>query len=461
MHITRECPRVVIAGTSSGVGKTTITAGLLAALRKRGLRVQSFKIGPDYIDPGFHSIASGRESYNLDTWLVPPENLVHDFSELSGDADISVIEGVMGLFDGGKNGISSTADIAKRLDAPVILVIDCKAAAQSVAALVLGFTMYDPDVHIAGVILNRLGSARHMEIVKDAVETKVHVPVLGAFLRRNDIKLPERHLGLVPADESDGSVETWCETVGTWTEESTSLDRIIGIAGKAPSLSYEKEEVKVTSERLRIAIAEDEAFSFFYPLDKRAFGDAGVELVPFSPLHDREIPKALGLILSGGFPEMFLNELSSNRSMMESIRRFAEKGFPVYAECGGLMVLTKSITGFDGETYPMADLVPAVIHMNNKLQRVGYMTAGVQRDSIIAQRGDVLHGHEFHFSSMGNTEEDFPWAYSLKGSHSPSERPEGYCKGNILATYLHISWRGNPKAMKRFIEFSAKKMKSL
>ena len=453
-HITR--PRVVIAGTNSGVGKTTIVTGLLAYFHSKGYQVQPFKVGPDYIDPGFHAKAAGRDSYNLDTWMTPADRLVPTFSSLSDGADISIIEGVMGLYDGGANGVSSTADIAKKLKAPVILVLDCKSVGYSIAATALGFREYDKDVHIAGVILNRLGSDRHEAMVREVME-KIHMPVIGAFHRDDDLKTPERHLGLTPVTEIETQqlISHMGEAAGKWVD----TEALLTIAQNAPALDVPEETNLGEKQNVCIGVARDEAFSFYYPASLEALERRGATLVDFSPLKDQEIPDVDGLIFGGGFPEMFLHELENNTSMKASIQKAAADGMPIYAECGGLMYLCEKIQGFDEETYDMVGLVPGTCVMQKKLQRVGYVTGTALRDSIIAKQGDTLKGHEFHFSTL-ECGDDFPWAYTLQGTRQKTGHIEGYAKDNVLASYLHLSFDGNPCAADCFMRKIAEYKKS-
>ena len=441
-------PRIVIAGTNSGVGKTTIVTGLLAAFHKKGFNVQPFKVGPDYIDPGFHTKASGSPSYNLDTWMTPPEHLISTFVSLSESADISIIEGVMGLFDGGENGVSSTAYIAKKLKAPIVLVLDCKAVGDSIAATALGFREYDKDIQIAGVILNRLGSDRHEQMIRNAM-AKINMPVLGAFHRDDELKTPERHLGLTPVTEIE--TETLIDHMREAADKWADTDALLKLAQNAEPLAINQVESVVKEKIVRIAVAKDEAFSFYYPTSLAELERRGAELIEFSPLRDTEVPDADGIIFGGGFPEMFLHELENNKFMKESIRKNASEGMPVYAECGGLMYLCHKIQGFEGETYDMVGLVPAICKMQGKLQRVGYVTGKALRGSVIADEGDELKGHEFHFSLMEG-EENFPWAYSLKGTRQKAGHDEGYSRQNILASYLHLSFARNPKAADKLIE---------
>ena len=444
----KQCPRIVLAGVSSGVGKTTVVTGLLRVLRDQGLAVQPFKVGPDYIDPGFHEKAAGRDSYNLDTWLVPEERLVSTFCTLAGDADLSVIEGVMGLFDGGAAGVSSTAHIARLLQAPVVLVMNCRSMGQSAAAVALGYREYAPDVEIAGVILNQLGSDNHEQIIREAM-AGIGMPVLGALHRTDALQTPERHLGLTPVTETetDALIAHMAETVGAGLD----LAAIRSVAESAPPLFPETEETACENVPVRIGVAKDEAFTFYYPTSLSALAEKGAELVPFSPLADETIPDVDGLLFGGGFPEMFLEKLAANVSLKTSIKNARDAGMPIFAECGGLMYLCREIFDFEEKEYEMVGLVPAVCRMQKKLQRVGYVTAKALRESILAQAGETLRGHEFHFSTMEPDASDFPWAYELMGSRQKEAHREGYAAGAVLASYLHINFDGSPAAADRFL----------
>lgn len=450
---TVSIPRVVIAGTQSGVGKTTIVAGLLAAYRERGVRVQAFKIGPDYIDPGFHKMASGRDSYNLDTWLVGAERLVPFFTDMTQDVDLAIVEGVMGLYDGGRAGISSTADIAKRLQAPVVLVIDTRSMGESAAAVAMGFMQYDKEIDFRGVILNRLGSDNHETMIRQALE-RLQIPVLGCIHRDSQLQSPERHLGLTPVTETDPTIalQTICRTV----KEVVDLDRLFTEAQSAPPLPVELPPSVPVQKRARIGVAHDEAFSFYYPASLETLSQMGAELIHFSPLQDETIPKVDGMLFGGGFPEMFLTELENNQSMRTAIKMAAMQGMPIYAECGGLMYLGEEITDFNEDTHKACGIVPIRTRMQQTLQRVGYVQATAECDSVLTHKGDVLRGHEFHFSTMETlgAEEDFPWAFTFEGGRMKQVYKGGYIspQGNVLASYLHINFAGNTAAAERFIQ---------
>lgn len=444
-------PRVVIAGTSSGVGKTTIVTGLLAALTQRGLQVQSYKVGPDYIDPGYHRLASGKAAHNLDTWLAPPEKVVPIFTKTAQGNDVVIIEGVMGLYDGGRTGVSSTAAIAKMLNAPVVLVVDAKSMGESVAATVLGYKMYDPAVRLAGVIVNRLGSATHKAMVCEALE-RLEVPVVGCIYRNEVLHMPERHLGLTPVTEHD-AFDTVAE-MGRQIAEQVDVTGLVEVARSAGPLTIPAADVVRRKAEVRIGVAQDEGFSFYYPESLAVLEALGAELVPFSPLKDRSIPAVEGLVLGGGFPEMFVAELAANESIRQSVYRACRQGLPVYAECGGLMYLTRQIVDFTGKAYDMAGVIPAVCSMESKLQTVGYVEATALRDNVLCKAGETLRGHEFHFSRMipDGEADQFPWAFQFKKMRTGSIYPGGYMAGNVLGSYLHMHFAGNEQAAARFVE---------
>ncbi|WP_276789350.1 cobyrinate a,c-diamide synthase [Veillonella magna] len=448
-----KIPRIVVAGTNSGVGKTTIVAGLLAALRERGMKAQPFKVGPDYIDPGFHKAASGEECYNLDTWLVPQERMKPFFADMAKEADIAIIEGVMGLYDGGREGVSSTAQIAKELAAPVILVIDCKAMGESAAAIAKGFRDYDDEVHLAGVLLNRIGSDNHEHMIRSAME-RLGIPVIGAIRRDDRMHSPERHLGLTPVTEVDPTEAI--TTIREAVKRMVDMDALESIACSAPGLVVaETSAEQKIKRRARIGVAYDEAFSFYYPASLKALEMAGATIVQFSPLTDTALPEVDALFFGGGFPEMFLSQLERNEAMKEAIRAVAAAGMPIYAECGGLMYMCHSVVDFNGNELPMVGLVPAVCRMQDKLQKVGYVTATALQDTLLAPQGVRLRGHEFHFSTMEPMTETFPWAFQFEGGRKPVNYSGGYAKNNILASYLHLNFAGNDEAAGRFVEAAA------
>ena len=398
-------------------------------------------------------MASGRDCYNLDTWLVPPHKMKPFFADMAGDADLVIVEGVMGLYDGGREGVSSTAEIAKSLDAPVILVIDCKAMGESAAAIAKGFKEYDPAVNLAGVLLNRIGSDNHEHMIRSAME-RLGIPVIGAIRRDERMHSPERHLGLTPVTETDP--QSALTTIREAVKVSVDLAALAKLAEEAPVLMVPEATVKtVTGEKARIGVAYDEAFSFYYPASLQALAAEGADLVYFSPLTDSELPDVDALFFGGGFPEMFLETLSQNTTMAQAVRKAAADGMPIYAECGGLMYLCEAVTDFEDITRPMVGLVPAKSVMQAKLQKVGYVTATALEDTLLAPKGESLRGHEFHFSTMELTENadeaDFPWAFQFEGGRKPQSYKGGYSKDNILASYLHLNFAGNEDAAERFV----------
>ncbi|MDU4960334.1 MAG: cobyrinate a,c-diamide synthase [Sporomusaceae bacterium] len=448
---TVNIPRLVIAANHSGAGKTTIVSGLLAALAGQGLNVQSYKVGPDYIDPGFHRLASGKPAHNLDTWLLPPEKMVSLFAATAAGCDLAIIEGVMGLHDGGRSGISSTAAIAKLLQAPVVLVVDARSMGESAAATALGYKLYDPAVDFRGVIINRLGSDSHRLMITEAL-AKLGIPVLGAIKRNEALAMPERHLGLTPVTETD-PLQT-LERIKSQIAAQVDLAQLTSLAKQAPLLPVPEPERPAARPSIRIGVASDEAFSFYYPQSLEALAAQGAEIVPFSPLRDADLPAVDGIILGGGFPEMFIGELAANTAMRQSIRRAGEQGMPIYAECGGLMYLCRAITDFDGCSQPMVGLVPASCAMQRKLETVGYVEAAALGDSVLCRAGDVIRGHEFHFSRMlpDGDATAFPWAFSFTKIRTGAVYPGGFAAGSILASYLHMHFAGNQPAAQRFVE---------
>ncbi|GMA99416.1 cobyrinate a,c-diamide synthase [Pelosinus sp. IPA-1] len=446
-------PRIVIAGTHSGVGKTTIVTGILAVLKEKGLTIQSYKVGPDYIDPGYHQLASGKVAHNLDTWLVPTDKLVPIFAKTASDNDIVIIEGVMGLYDGGRTGISSTAAIAKILKTPVVLVIDARSVGESAAAIALGYKMYDQEVNLVGVIINRLGSQTHKSMICDALD-RIGIPVLGCIYRNDALHMPERHLGLTPVTEHNAS-----DRISELREQISSqldINKLLEIAQSSPSLCS-LEEVTNNSKKiplnLRIGVAQDDAFSFYYPESLDVLKSLGAEIIPFSPISDNELPQVDGLLFGGGFPEMFANELAVNVSMRQSIKQACQEGMPVYAECGGFMYLTKKIVDFEGQKYDMVGAIPATCSMQSKLQTVGYVEATALTENILCDNGDILRGHEFHFSQMiiDENQKDFPWAFEFKKTRTGEVYNGGYASKNVVASYLHMHFAGNEKNALRFL----------
>lgn len=447
--------RLLVAGTHSGVGKTTISTGIMAALRNRGLAVQGFKVGPDYIDPGFHTWATGRVSRNLDTWLLGEERVPEIFRRCTGDADVAVIEGVMGMFDGarGSDDWGSSAHIARLLHCPVILILDVRSMARSAAAVVHGYSTLDPGINVAGVILNRVGGDHHYQLLKEAIEGATGIRVVGCLRRDDRLTVPERHLGLTPQAERGDSADD-CAYLARQIEQGLDLDALLEIARQAPEGNWPDKAVfpePPPVPEVRIAVARDEAFHFYYQ-DSLDFLEAlGAELVPFSPLYDKRLPADIsGIIIGGGFPELWLERLAENWDMIRSLREAAGAGMPLYAECGGLLYLCRSAAGFEGREYPLVGLVPAVCTMEKSLAAMGYVEATARTDNLFCRKEETLRGHVFHYSRTRLAEDSSRWAFSLAGSGK--QWLDGYAHENILASYLHLHLAGNPGAAVRFLE---------
>jgi cobyrinic acid a,c-diamide synthase len=449
----REVPRLVIAGVSSGVGKTTVTVALARALTARGLRVALFKCGPDYLDPTYHARAVGHACQNLDGWMMGRGAVQSTFLEATRDVDIALIEGVMGLFDGasptGEEG--STAEIAKWLEAPVVLVVDAGGMARSVAALVAGFVNFEPALRVAGVIANRVGSRGHAELLQKALRSP---SFLGALPREVAIAFPERHLGLRTADEQalpQGLFDVWGGIASEWLR----LDAVLELARSAPPLTIEpvNSSVRSPSVGARIGIAEDEAFHFYYVDNLRRLEALGATLVRFSPLHDARLPEVDGLYLGGGYPEEHAAALAANRSMRADVLAFAERGGPIYAECGGLMFLTQAIRTLDGARHEMVGLFPTQACMREKLQALGYVEVETQARTLLGEKGTRFRGHQFRYSEL---EPEPPAAlldraYSLRRRRGGETTSEGYRYENVLGSYVHAHWASNPNVAAAFV----------
>ncbi|MBI4497764.1 MAG: cobyrinate a,c-diamide synthase [Chloroflexi bacterium] len=448
----RNFARLVVAGAASGVGKTTIATGIMGAFARRGLRVHPFKVGPDYIDPGYHQLAAGVPSRNLDSWMLPAATVRELFSRPAAKADVAVIEGVMGLYDGrtGEGEVGSTAHVAKLLDAPVVLVLDAGKVARSAAATVLGFRQFDPDLRLAGVILNNLGSQRHREMIEEAIQEATDLPVLGGLLRHEDLHLPERHLGLITAIEHPLGADALDRLIDR-VAEGCDVDRLLALAqsaGPTPEHAvsiFPRERVPSTC---RIAVALDAAFSFYYEDNWNLLAMWGAELVPFSPLRDTAFPDGVhGLYLGGGYPEEYAADLAGNTSMLAAIRAAAAAGMPVYAECGGFMYLCEAISDFEGRSYPMVGVVPGRCAMQRRRVGLGYREVEARRDTLLLSAGSRVRGHEFHWSVLEGALPQEDMAYDVLGEG----RDDGFAQGNILASYIHLHFGADPDLAKRFV----------
>jgi cobyrinic acid a,c-diamide synthase len=441
--------RLVVAGTHSGVGKTTVATGLMAAFARLGRKVAGFKVGPDFIDPSYHALATGRASRNLDAFLSGTDLIAPLFAHGASGADLAIVEGVMGMFDGATGGgeLASTAQVAKLLGAPVVLVVDCSAMARSVAAVVHGFVGFDPDVTVAGVILNRVGSDRHEALLREALQPS-GPPVLGVLHRRTALATPERHLGLVPAAERRIDAARTVAELATAIAEDCDLDAIEATASSAPTLAVPPWDpsaaagTEVTGDQrhaVRLGVASEPAFSFLYQENLELLEAAGAELIPFDPTSDTNLPDGIsGLYLGGGFPETYAEALSANAPLRAAVRQFAASGAPVVAECGGLLYLARSLDG-----QPMCGVLPADARMTRSLT-LGYRRAAATAASSLADIGTLARGHEFHYSQIepaaGGGAPGPGAAWLLDG-----ERREGFVTGAVHASYLHTHWAAFPE----------------
>lgn len=449
-------PTIVIAGVRSGVGKTTITTGVMGALKRRGHRVQPFKTGPDYIDPSYHRMACDVPSRNLDTWLLSHQTVLEFFGKATENSDIAIVEGVMGLFDGHGNLTEegSTAELAKLLKAPVILIADAARVARSIAAEVLGYQQFDKSVNIAGVILNGIGSPRHLEFCKPPIEQTTGLPVLGYMPRRDDLRVPERHLGLIPTVEGV-VVEDWFDRLIAQVEETIDLDKLVQIASQADTPDVKPSVYPATPmpRKATIAVAMDKAFNFYYQDSLDLLEAWGAEIAPFSPLDDDALPEGTGgIYLGGGFPELFAEQLAKNQPMMQSIREAHAKGIPIYGECGGLMYLGKSLADFDGNFHKMLDLIPVESSMHNSRLTLGYRDVEALTDGPLMTRGQTVRGHEFHWSVVKEPPSEEQAAYAV---HSQDGRLEGFRNGNLWASYIHLHMGSDSAMARRFVDVCA------
>jgi cobyrinic acid a,c-diamide synthase len=439
-----DTPRIVVAGTHSGVGKTTVASGLISALSSKGCEVAPFKVGPDFIDPSYHTLAAGRQGRNLDAFLSGSEMIGPLYAHGSQGAEIAVIEGVMGLFDG-KNGgeLASTAHVAKLLDAPVVLVVDVRAMARSVAAMVHGYTTFDPELKVSGVVLNRVGSRAHEKMLRDALKP-LHVPVLGVVHRSREVQMPDRHLGLVPVAERRAEARRSLDVLGTMISNSLNLDEVLKLARSSGPLNAEpwspaSAEVDLTGS-VRVAVAAGRSFSFLYRENLELLEAAGAEVVTFDPTNDEALPAGTdALYLGGGFPEAYAEDLSANVGMRENVRDFAVSGRPVVAECGGLLYLARELDG-----HPMCGVLDAAARMAGRLT-LGYREALALADSPLAEMGSGVRGHEFHYSTVEPGAGERP-AWDLAG-----RGPEGFVAGSVHASYLHTHWAATPGLPRRLV----------
>lgn len=453
MKKVRSC---VVAGTHSGCGKTSVSLGLMRALSRMGHAVQPYKCGPDFIDPGHHSRASGRTCHNLDGWMLTPGINRDIFHRYAADSDIALAEGVMGLHDGysGTREEGSTAHLAKQLGLPVVLVVDARSMARSAAALVSGYTSFDPDVRFAGVIFNRVGSESHAGLLREAMGMLPGIPVLGCLGRNEQIELPSRHLGLHMAAEEN---EARYDRLADWIEVCLDLDMLVGtipLVEIAPPT-----DPKLPEPRVRLGVARDEAFCFYYGENLRLLRLAGAELVEFSPLHDKKLPDDLdGLYFGGGYPELYAFELSQNTRMKKQVRAFHASGRGIYAECGGFMYLMRDIVSREQGRFAMTDIFPVRAAMNDRFRALGYREVKTTADSLLGPAGTLARGHEFHYSAIDDQDasETIPAIYALHDRKGPRNHPEGFLVGNTLGSYVHLHF-GSARVAEAIVEFLSRR----
>ncbi|HII07276.1 MAG TPA: Ni-sirohydrochlorin a,c-diamide synthase [Methanotrichaceae archaeon] len=438
-----DLPRVLLAGDRSSCGKTTIVAGLLSALLGRNLDVQSYKVALDYIDPSYHTGITGRWCRNLDGHLMPEKTIREIYAHAAEGADVAVIEGVRGLYEGYDGDWGSTAQIAKMLKSPVILVVDARSITRSAAALVKGYIDFDPNVEIKGVILNKVGGERHAKKAISAIQDHAGVEVVGVIPRDESMHLSMRHLGLVPMLEGERRHTGFAERLAKIrevVEEGLDIDRILEIAAEAESLDAPEPDLYVPSsegEGVRIGVALDEAFNFYYRDNIELMELSGAEVVPVSPIHDSTLPEIDGLYIGGGYPELYAKDLSENRSMMASIKKAHEEDVPIFAECGGLMYLCEEIE-YDGESRPAVGLVPAKTRMGGR-RIVSYTEGTFLRDCSMGPRGAVFLGHEFHHSELVLDDgAKVEYAIRLQRGTGIEKGMDGIVEGNMVASYNHF-----------------------
>jgi cobyrinic acid a,c-diamide synthase len=446
---------LLVSGVASGVGKTTVALAMMAGLRRRGLAVQPFKCGPDFLDTGHHTRISGRTARNLDTWMLSVEANRSVLRNSARGADVMIAEGMMGLFDG-KNGsteIGSSAEIAKLLGLPVVLVVDASKSARSVGAVVLGFELFDPELPLAGVVLNRVAGERHYEMLREAIESSCTTKILGWLPFESAIAIPERHLGLHGAAEvaADGR-EAAIDVFAALAAKNIDLDGLLAL-----ECGLEMAEARpvraVTSasaDAVRVGVPSDHAFSFYYEDNLDLLREQGAEIVRFSPMNDASLPSGLdALYLGGGYPELHAKQLSGNRQMLGEMRTLAASGRPVYAECGGMLYLSESLR-VDGDSYAMAGVLPLSMQMTDRLVQFGYVTVEFTEDCLLGRKGTVVRGHSFHHSRIASQGE-VATSYRVQYSMSVKEELEGFRQGNVLASYLHLHFRANAAVAENFV----------
>lgn len=426
--------RIILAGTGSAVGKTTISTGIMKALSEK-YNVQPFKVGPDYIDPSYHTLATGNMSRNLDSFFMSQSQIRDSYNKAMEDKDLAIIEGVRGLYEGidSINDIGSTASVAKALDAPVILIINSRSLVKSAAAIVLGFKELDKEVNIAGVILNKVKNKNHYLKTKRSIEEITNVEVIGGIERNDKITIDQRHLGLVPAVERENSINhinNWSEVI----KQSIDLDRLMEIMKEAPKINSNLEPIwnKLNKEKVKIGVAYDEVFNFYYKENIESLEANRAKIEYFSPLKDESIPDVDGIYIGGGYPELFSKELSNNKTMLKDIKDFHLANRPIFAECGGLMYLMNSI-----HDDKMSGIYPYKSILTDRVQALKYTITEVQEDNIISKKGEVINGHEFHYSKVLVDNLQNKLAFKITRGKGSYNNQDGFMSRNTLASYVH------------------------
>ncbi|MFH0958024.1 MAG: cobyrinate a,c-diamide synthase [Pseudomonadota bacterium] len=451
-------PRIMIAGASSGVGKTSVTLAIVVALIKRGIRVQTYKVGPDYLDPTYLTLASGKSCYNLDGWMMGRGHVLELFASTSDGADICVIEGVMGFFDGASASSleGSSAEIAKWLDIPTLIIINAHGVGRTFGALAKGMADFEPLIPVKGFIANFCGSERHAQLLSQTLMYSNLPDLVGAIPRESMPNIPRRHLGLVTADTELINAGI-LDALGDTAEANLRLDDIIEIAQSAGPFETPgilPRGTQTFGRGIRLGLAYDAAFHFYYRDNLDILERSGFEIVKFSPIKDRLDLRSLDAIyFGGGYPEEFATDLSSNEAMLREVRNFAELGRPIYAECGGLMYLSKGIETLEGQQFAMVGLLPSWTRMKSRRKALRYVEVSLNKDSLFGSKGDILCGHEFHYSELTNDPlENSPWspAYTARRKGDRGGTPEGFQKGNILISYVHAHFASRPYSVERF-----------
>jgi cobyrinic acid a,c-diamide synthase len=427
----------------------------MAALAKRGLKVAPFKVGPDFIDPGHHSRITGVTCRNLDGWMLPQKFNLDVFIKYSKDADIAVVEGVMGLFDGydGKSEAGSTAQMAKWLDLPVILLVDAASMARSAAAIVMGFEHFDAELTYAGVIFNNLGSSRHLQYLKEAVQDRVEMPCLGGILRNTEIAIPERHLGLVTQEDHPLSEES-IDRLADLIEKSIDLDALLNnlMDITLPGQTHRRPQPRI-ERMVRIAVARDRAFCFYYADNLNLLEDLGAELIFFSPMADNNLPHDIdGLYFGGGYPELFAKKLAGNRALGNRVKEKSADCMPIYGECGGFMYLCEELVDLTNNRYRMTGCFPFATRMFTRLKALGYREITLTRNTVIGNAGLTIRGHEFHYSELVNLSREVQTAYAVTDRSGMDKAPEGYVINHTLGSYNHLHFGSQPDAARCFVE---------